>query len=111
MAKFKHIYIESLGSNIWVMKSSRRQYEESCKREFNLLPPKKEDDVCGTFEVFLELKVPIGIIWLKPPINEVDKAHEIFHAVHWICQSRGIYLNNSSEEIYAYLISYLTRKV
>jgi hypothetical protein len=56
-----------------------------------------------------------SVIWLyKKPSNIEDLSflnHEIFHAVYCILERVGITLTESSEETFAYLTQYLTKKI
>ena len=47
----------------------------------------------------------IGVMWMHPDATIVDIVHESFHGTHYFLQSLGLYLNDGSEEAYAYLIS------
>ena len=38
-------------------------------------------------------------------------SHEIFHAVSYVMKDKGIDLTDSSEEVYAYTIGFVTRKL
>lgn len=45
------------------------------------------------------------------PVWFGNLAHEIFHAVEFILERAGMKLTLDSDEAYAYLIGYLTRKI
>ena len=55
------------------------------------------------------------VVWFPhlptSPLEFGFVSHEIFHAAHAIMKNVGVNLSDDSEEAYAYLIGYLTRKV
>lgn len=53
------------------------------------------------------------ILWLKnyPKPGSGTLAHEIFHAVEMITDRMGIRLSQDSDEIFAYMIQFLTNKI
>ena len=110
--KFKYIYIELFGANVYWIRCSRKDYAGAIKREFKVKAPTKDLDVIGTAEVYKHEKEghDIDVIWFKEKDVTVI-AHEIFHAVHNILQRRGLWLTDSSEEVYAHMIQYLTREI
>lgn len=59
---------------------------------------------CGTIVLFIK-DLP------ETPKYKDFLAHEIFHAACMIMQNKGITLDTSSEEAFAYLIGNITRKI
>lgn len=105
MRKFRHAYIDLYRANFYFIKCSAKYYRDLAKEEFecNVVKP----DGGGRFDVFEKEGCEIGVIW----INEWKHlSHEIFHAAHWLLQSRGLWLTDASEEAYSYLIEYLDNK-
>jgi len=109
--KFHHLYFEVLGANVYVIICSRQEYEKAILYEFGETAPKKVKTVPATFEAYKKSGIPVGVIWLKKQVKKCDIAHECMHAVHWILLDKGIWLTDSSEEIYAYMIGYIFKKI
>ncbi len=108
MRKWRHIYVELYQLNIYFIKCSSDYYQRKVAVEFDCKPPSMSCDVTGRFAVFQKKNIDVGVVWVK---DWKWLAHELFHATHWIAQDRGLYLTDESEEAYAYLISYLDRKI
>ena len=51
------------------------------------------------------------VLWLPNPKDKATLAHEIFHIACFIMEKVGIRLCHDSDEAYAYLIGYITKKV
>jgi hypothetical protein len=110
---FQHIWIALFGINIYWVRCSHSKYEELVKAEFAAKAPDMEESVAARFEVYKKplYEFPIGVIWLSREAELSSAAHECFHAAHWICEKKGIWLTDSSEEIYAYLVEYLLSSI
>lgn len=50
-------------------------------------------------------------MWMPDASDKATMAHEIFHVVTYITEKVGIRLSHDSDEAYAYLIGYITKKV
>ena len=108
--KFNHIWIDWLKLNVYWSVSSLEDFEQTFKREFGILPDIQESNG-GKFFSVLKEDQRIGVIWIRKPFKFQILAHECFHCVHWIMQERGMRLDDSSEEVYAYLLQYLICKI
>jgi hypothetical protein len=117
--KFKHLWIELYHTDIYWVTCSRQKYEKLIRHEFDQEAPPCERDCGSRFEVYEKTDREIGVIWLREEKTkeEISKytigilGHEALHAVHWILQKRGIWLTDSSEEVYAYLIQFIVDKL
>ena len=98
------------GLNIYWMVGTRGQYRGAVLREFGKINPDKDGSVLASFEVFVREDIQIGVIWLSKKSASMA-AHECLHAVHWILQRKGLWLTDSSEEVYAYYIEYLVTQI
>ena len=110
-AQFQHIWIALFGINIYWVRCSHSKYEELVEEEFAAKAPDMEESVAARFEVYTKHDIPIGVIWLSREAELPSVAHECVHAAHWICKKKGIWLTDSSEEIYAYLVEYLLSNI
>jgi len=53
-----------------------------------------------------------SIVWIWTKDKDIPNlAHEVFHAVDLAMDNRGVRLNDGSDEVYAYQISMLMRKI
>lgn len=68
------------------------------------------DKIAYTIKKYGKYNAPV--VWMpcvtKSYDDEAALAHEIFHAAVALLGSKGLFLNDSSEEAYAYLIDYIT---
>lgn len=72
----------------------------------------KDDSCTGQFSGLSndKYKRDLGIIWASD--RKANLIHEIFHAVSYVMRNRDIALDSeSSEETWAYYISYLYREI
>ncbi len=120
--KFKHIWVEMFGANIYYICCPRAHYIKAIKREFGEEAPEKKDNVLATCEIYTKIESKyrvikgtnyIDVIWHN---NKCSKdmpsiVHEVFHAVHNICQRKGLWLTDSSEETYAYMIQWVLMEI
>lgn len=110
LPKFKYVWIDILGGNIYWIHCSRTEYEKRVRLEFEVEPPKYGKETQANFSVYHKGETPIGVIWFRKKTIPI-LAHECFHATHWICHKQGIWLTDSSEEVYAYILEYLIKKL
>ena len=110
MKKFRHIFVELYGFNLYYIKCDRSQYDKRVKYEFNEKAPFKQVSTYGTFEVYTKGAQAIGVLWLSEKAKIDHLLHECFHAVHYFLDDYGFNLSNNSEEAYAYLLQYLFKK-
>lgn len=112
--KFKHVWLEIYKINIYWVRCTWTQYVDAIKREFKT-EPAKSAHCRARFEVYEKHegrnRIPIGVIWLSKEANLAELSHECFHATHWVCHDRGIFLSDSSEEAYAYVLQFLISKI
>lgn len=113
------IHIPIFNCNIHLYVGDRNNIKDELKKEFgdeeglSLFKEIKADDGIDGSSIML----PNGykIIWLnKYPDNLSNKGvlvHEIFHMAIDIMLSRDIQLENSTEELCAYLIEYLYEEI
>jgi len=108
MRNYRHIYIELYRVNVYFILCSSEHYERKIRHEFEAKSPSDTKNSAGKFEVYEKDGQEICVIWIT---DWEFLAHEIFHCVHWIMHSKGLWLTNSSEEAYAYLTEFLDRKL
>jgi hypothetical protein len=113
--KFKHIWIELYHVDLYWVVCERGRYEQLIKDEFGVDAPEGGKNSDARFEVHSKEGREIGVLWFntknaeKPNMEII--AHEAFHAAHWILQKQGLWLTDSSEEAYAYLIQFIVKKI
>lgn len=113
--KVKHfeIYVPIYHLSIYVRLGGTTQeaYNYASKR-LDYSPPLQDDgsDASGKFLAITNRNdLCLWFKDLKPNINYI--VHEIFHAVCYIHQTRGVWpLTDSNEEAFAYLLGDITRK-
>lgn len=82
--------------------------KETLKLDKHLESIKEEDGI----ENFSGLYVDgLQFILLEEGVDVGVVAHECFHATYDILKGRGIEINDSTEEAYAYLLGFLTKQV
>ncbi len=117
LTKFKHIFIESYGGfNIYVTRCSRDYYSSLVKKEFGENAPEKNQTVRATTEIYKKNNVYVGVLWFDKRIKRHSEifqliVHETFHLIHWFLKDRGMWLNDASEEAYAYLLEEFCEKI
>ncbi|HPR90421.1 MAG TPA: hypothetical protein PLD93_03190 [Synergistaceae bacterium] len=111
MKTFNHIYIDIYEINIYWCRCSRQSFVERCVEVFGKeLPDISDRWTDGSFYSWKQSDGRcIGVIWLKNRTLST-RVHECFHAVKWIMDQQGLWLTDSSEEAYAYLLTYLFEK-
>jgi hypothetical protein len=65
----------------------------------------------GKFEVYHKKGYDICVIWLPYKVPMSIIAHECLHAVHYILMKKGLWLTDSSEEAYAYLLQFIMKNI
>ncbi len=110
MKKFRYLYIEMYGINIYFIRCPRTLYKKRVKYEFGQESPVKQSSVEGTFEVYVRKDLPIGVIWLSGKSDIGHLVHECLHCVHFFFEDKGLFLSGNSEESYAYLIQHIFNK-
>ena len=120
--KFKHIWVDMFGAKVYYICCTRDYYIKAIKRVFGEDAPEKCDNVLATCEVYTKFETKyrviegtqhIDVIWQN---NKCSKdissiVHEVFHAVHNICQRKGLWLTDASEETYAYMIQWILMEI
>ena len=111
--KFYHIYVETFGANIYYICCSRERYKELIKKEFDGKCPEKGEGIRGTAEGYDKDGQIIDVIWINDKCsNDLSVVvHEAFHVVHNILQHKGLWLTDSSEEVYAYLLQQIVQEI
>ncbi len=105
MRKWRKLYIEIYHENIWFVKCDVATYRRLVRQDFQQEPAKIEPFTYGR-HVYLtgDDGISTYTIWVT---KWEALTHEIFHCVHKMLDSKGLWLENCSEEAYAYLIEYL----
>ena len=120
--KFKHVWVEMFGAKIYYICCPRDYYIDAIEREFGEEAPEKNDSVLATCEVYTKVETKyrvmkgtnyIDVIWHNNRCSKdiTSIVHEVFHAVHNVCQRKGLWLTNSSEETYAYMIQWVLMEI
>jgi hypothetical protein len=109
--RFRHIWIPIYDWNLWVGRGTRASYRVSILQEFGKESPAKSSTCGATFETYLQQGQWIGVLWFKPNCRERDEVHEVFHAVHYLTKTRGMYLDDASEEAYCYLMAFIWKEL
>jgi len=111
-AKLQKIYIDIYSTYLYYLISTRKEFNEILKKKFKEEEP--DIELRGvTYEIEYKGKT-IYFIWVdKDKGGWPTFAHEIFHATAYILRKCGIKYtgNKSSEETYAYLLSYIIEKI
>jgi len=110
---FKHIFIEVYGVNVYHVCCTREEYDLKIKDEFEMQAPEKSSEIRGTFEIYNKDDVPIYVLWQHKDCSSDLSilVHEVFHTAYGILQNKGLWLTDSSEEAYAYLIQYIFKEI
>ncbi len=107
MRKWRHVYLDMWGENVYFIKCSALMYKKALKDEFNceLTESIKFTDQ-ARFKIYIDPAdgTPLYIIWVR---EWTSLAHELVHCVCAILKDKGLWLDDCSEEAYAYLIGYL----
>ena len=103
---FGQIYIKLFKTNIYYVCCSRRDYDILINHVFNAVIPEDKEGFGGTTEGYEKDNQIIDVIWINKKCGKDSTviAHESFHVVFNILQRKGIWLTQSSEELYAYLM-------
>ena len=110
MRRFRHLFIDLYGFNLYYIKCSRKEYSKQVKYEFDKTAPEKPSYARGTFEVYEKQGQGVSVIWLSEKATPSDLVHECFHATHFILDDKGMFLSNNSEEAYAYMLTHIFQK-
>ena len=108
--KFRHLYIELYGINIYYIRCNRTNYSKRVRYEFDEAAPAKPSSTKGTFEVYVRDDLLIGVIWLSDKADIGHLVHECFHCTHFFLDDKGLFLSDNSEEAYAYLVQHIFNK-
>lgn len=111
MRNFRHVYVPIFGGNIYCKRNTRAAYAAAIMREFGRESPSIGENTKATFEVYRKKGQDIGVIWLHPKAGNPQLWHECFHAAHRLLNDRGIWLTDSSEEVYAYFQEWLIKEL
>ena len=110
-AKFKHLYSETYRQNIYYVACSPKEYIKLIQHEFNCVPDVSAKKQGAKFEVYIKKDVEICVIWITDKKRLDFLAHECMHATHYILANRGLWLTDSSEEAYAYLMQWIVSNI
>ena len=92
----------------WSFAPTPQLLHEEIKRTLpHLTPTHIEPDTRAHCEIFNYEGSWFPVIWVSQPDKPWLIAHELEHYVHWLLGLRGLTYNDSSEEAYAYLISFI----
>lgn len=111
MSRIQHIYDEIYRQNIYyVCCPSYAEFCKIMKKELDMDWEQKQKDVDGNFAVIENSGYLIGAIFTKDRSPDTV-AHECLHAVSFFLRSRGIPLNDDTEEAYTYYLQFLVREI
>jgi hypothetical protein len=105
-----HIYDWTYRQNYYYVRAkTHKEYIDICKRELNCNIGIKEKETGGGFNVFEHHdKTEVCYIWANA---KRDLVHECFHAVSYVLRSRGIPLNDDTDEAFAYSLGFLVDEI
>jgi hypothetical protein len=110
-----YIWEPMLRANFWIILcKSHKAFEKILKRQF---PKLKIEDKVGTSGGFLQIlpkdnQKDIGclnVIWANPEMHYI--AHEVFHAVTEVMDTRGMKIEPDHDEPGAYLCGFLMGEI
>jgi len=111
--KLKRIYIDIYDFDLFYLVSDWAKCVEILKNKFN--QHDLSDEQNGTGFAIPVIRADLGgayFIWIDERICNKVKIHECFHATKYILNDYcGLELTDSSEEAYAYLLTYICGKV
>ena len=110
MKKFRHLYIELYGINIYYIQCPYPDYERRVAAEFGCNAPRNVSSATGRFQVYEKGPTEVGILWLSAKAGVDELVHECLHCVHYFMQFKGLSLSDNSEEAYAYLLQHIFNK-
>ena len=106
MRKFKCIFIDIYKVNVWFILCPVDYYKRIMKTKLNYTV-KVSDYTAGQHTHIEYGDNKQFVIWIK---QWDSLTHELLHCVHSILDYKGLWLTDSSEEAYAYLIEYLEKE-
>ena len=92
-----------------ILVRTHREFVQIAKKEtgFDVEPGER---IAGELHGLHSDKNPdLALIWSSD--KDTNLVHELLHATAWILRNRCIYLNEESEETYAYYLTYLLRNI
>lgn len=99
--KIKHLYHTTYKVNIWVCYGTPDNYfKKQMKNELDL----DIQDYLPNGQCLANSKKAVYIIWTRKKYLP-DLVHECFHATFFILKDKGLKLDDSSDEAYAYLLA------
>jgi len=108
IGKILHIYDFVYRQNYYYFPAkTHKEYREICKKQLKNIIEPKEQDTGGGFTVFKTEKDKTSVYYIWGTLRR-NIIHECMHAVSYGLRSRGIPLNDDTEENYAYLMGFLT---
>lgn len=111
MIGFKIITIDLFKKDIAFFNGSSVNEINNFLKKFNYSVDEKEfQRICGKFIMF---ENTASLVWVRDKTKNINPvlSHEIFHCAVAILNSIGVSFSDSSEEVYAYLIEEITRKI
>ena len=105
-----HIYNELFQINFYVFYGVKEEsFKKDIKRIFD--SSKLEKELRDGYTVVWKKKGnDIVVVWTR--IKKVSVlAHELIHAISYVLITRGINLNEQTEEVYAYFMQELMRRI
>ena len=96
--------------NVYFIKGTAVEYEKALKKELNCEPHSSiAPNTRGRFGIYTDTDdgIPVYVIWVT---EWSSLAHEIIHCTAAILRNKGMWLEDASEEAYAYLATYLDKQ-
>lgn len=107
MRKFRHVYVEVWSENVYFIKCTAAMFKKALRDEFHCEP---HIPICpitvGQHGIYTDPAdgIPVYVVWVS---EWASLTHELMHCVVLILKNKGLWLDDCSEEAYAYLLTYL----
>jgi len=116
MKKIKNIFDPIFMQNYWYIEAETfEKYQRICKKTWNIDIKPGETGEAGEVGEVRSVKLEKGkkeiiLIWTKKG-DLTTIVHECTHAVFYTLRQSGVKFDDSSEEVYSYLISFLFKEI
>jgi hypothetical protein len=86
-----------------------KEYADICKRRLNWDVESGKEEISGGFNVYRgKRNLRICCIW---GFTRRSIIHEGFHAISYVLRDRGVDLTDSSDDAFAYALTFLTEEI